>query len=187
MENDVRQLLQEFQDGYTARDSSRLDAFMDLFGGGDELEVVGTAGVSPGLDEWCRGPQAVRELVEGDWKGWGDLRLDVDGAHIVVYGESAWLASYGTVSMTITRDRSYSGFQHYIDWARAQEGWDDEQKMLHIVRFGASSLTNLHQGEQYVWPIRFTAVAVKDPDRWRFRQMTFSFATTMAPDERLSV
>jgi hypothetical protein len=35
-----------------------------------------------------------------------------------------------------------------------------------------------------VWPIRFTAVAVKSKGRWRFHQMQFSHPTTRFPDVR---
>lgn len=182
--DEVRSLLQQFQDGYSARDVSKVDQFMELFGPDESLEVIGTGGVTPGKDEWCRGRSQVRELVQGDWEGWGDLRLDVPGAQIFARGEVAWLATIGTVSMDIPAERSYQGFQKYIDWIRKQENLDDKAKMLEIVRFGGISLTNLHQGDHYVWPIRFTALAVKDGETWRFYQMTFSFPTTVAPDVR---
>jgi hypothetical protein len=39
--------------------------------------------------------------------------------------------------------------------------------------------------ETYIWPFRFTAVAVNTDGQWRFHQMQFSFATTEAPDERV--
>jgi len=182
---EVRSLLQKFQDGYTARDLSKVDEFMDLFGPDEDLEVIGTGGVTPGSGEWCRGRAAVRELVEGDWQGWGDLRLDVPGAQVFIHGDTGWLAAPGTVTMQISAERSYSGFQRHIDWVRQQPELDDRLKMLEIVRFGAISLTNLHQGDRYVWPVRFTALAVKSEGSWRFHQMTFSFPTTTAPDVRL--
>ncbi len=181
----VRALLQKFQAGYTARDLSQLDAFMDLFGPDEALEVIGTGGVTPGSDEWCRGRAAVRALVEGDWQGWGDLRLDLAAAQIFTHREVGWLAVPGTVVIDIRAEQSYAGFQRYIDWIRQQPDLDDKLRMLAIVRFGGISLTNLHQGEHYVWPIRFTALAVKEPDAWRFYQMTFSFPTTVTPDVRL--
>ncbi len=182
--NEVRSLLQAFQDGYTARDAAKLDQFMELFGPDESLEVVGTGAITPGTDEWCRGRAAVRELVAGDWEGWGDLRLDVPGAQVFAHGNVAWLATSGTVSMDITAERSYQGFQQYIDWIRKQENLDDKARMLEIVRFGGISLTNIAQGDHYVWPIRFTALAVKEDGTWRFYQMTFSFPTTVAPDVR---
>ena len=47
----VRVLLQRFQDGYDQRDLTKLDEFMALFVLDDELEVIGTNAVAPGKDE----------------------------------------------------------------------------------------------------------------------------------------
>lgn len=47
---EIRLLLHKFQDGYTHRDVSQLDAFMDLFT--PDTEVIGTNGVKPGVEEW---------------------------------------------------------------------------------------------------------------------------------------
>lgn len=38
---EIRQVLQNFQDGYTARDISKLDEFMKLFLPGGEVELIG--------------------------------------------------------------------------------------------------------------------------------------------------
>ena len=83
----VRAVLQRFQDGYTQRDVSRVDEFMTLFA--DAAEVIGTNGARPGEGEWYVDRAGARELVQGDWETWGDLRLDVAGAHIDVRGDVA--------------------------------------------------------------------------------------------------
>jgi len=54
-----RTLLQDFQDGYSKRDADGLDAFMELFVPGDELEVIGTNTVAPGQG-------ATRDLIKND-------------------------------------------------------------------------------------------------------------------------
>jgi len=83
---EVRTILAKFQEGYTRRDPSHLDEFMELFVAGKELEVIGANAVEPGAGEWCRGQKAVRELVSGDWEHWGVVEFDVEGAHINVLG-----------------------------------------------------------------------------------------------------
>jgi hypothetical protein len=54
------------------------------------------------------------------------------------------------------------------------------------VGLGADIVLGLPLSETFVWPFRFTAVAVREAGRWRFQQMQFSFATTHAPDVRWS-
>ncbi len=79
-QDEIRQLLQVFQAGYTRREISQVDSFMELFT--TDAEVIGTNGVQPGLDEWYMDRASARELVEGDWQSWGDLRLDLDAMSV---------------------------------------------------------------------------------------------------------
>jgi hypothetical protein len=97
--SDIRTLLQAFQDGYTRRDLNTVDAFMELFT--PDAQVIGTNGIKPGKDEWYTTRAAARELVRGDWEGWGDLRLDLDTAAIQAQGDAGWIAAYATVTQTI--------------------------------------------------------------------------------------
>lgn len=182
--NQVRALLQKFQDGYAQRDLAELDEFMELFIPDDELEVIGTNAVAPGQGEWCRGRQATQELVASDWEHWGDVAFDVAGAQISVKGDVAWLATIGTVTDTIPEDDCYAGFLDFAERTLSEEKLDPQAKMLDIVRQGTDLLLEITQGETYLWPFRFTAVAVKSQGRWRFAQMQFSFPTTRAPDVR---
>lgn len=183
--DDVRALLQKFQDGYSRRDPANLDVVMALFGPDEEIEVIGTNAVKPGDREWCRGKTAVRNLIQGDWEHWGDVVYDVQGAQIFVKGDVAWLATTGTITDVITADYKYEGF---VGFAKAVLDDDEDSaksKLLDITSLGNSLIASLHLPETCVWPFRFTAVAVKNDLQWRFHQMQFSFATTGAPDERI--
>ena len=185
METKVRTLLARFQEGYARRDQTYLDEFMELFVSGDELEVIGTNAIEPGEGEWCHGREAVRDLVSGDWEYWGKVEYDVAGARIHVRGDAAWMATTGTVTDTITRDDRYAG---YLDYVRGvldeNEETSQRAKMLEIVRLGNDIVVDLPLSETFVWPFRFTAVAVQQEGEWRFHQMQFSFATTRSPDVR---
>lgn len=181
---EVRALLAKFQEGYARRDQSHLDKFMELFITGNELEVIGTNAVKPGEGEWCRGQKAVRELVSGDWEHWGEVEFDVEGAHINVCDEVAWLATSGTVKDTITEDERYNGYLEYVKEVLQEEEKSQRAKMLEIVGLGNDIVIALPLSETFVWPFRFTAVAVKEKGEWRFHQMQFSFATTRSPDVR---
>jgi hypothetical protein len=182
--DEVRALLQQFQDGYSRRDTGELDAFMELFVASDELEVIGTNTVAPGQGEWCRGPEATRVLIKNDWEDWGDVVFDVPGTHITVNGDVAWLATTAKVTRTLPAELGYDYFITAAARALESEELDAQTKMLDIVRLGSDLLPELHRGETFVWPIRFTAVAVKSGGRWRFHHMHFSFATTRFPDVR---
>lgn len=182
--NQIRALLQKLQDGYTKRDEAELDALMELFVPGDELEVIGTNTVAPGHGEWCRGQEATRALIKNDWEDWGDVVFDVQGAHITVNGNVAWLATTARVTRTLPAESGYDYFSAFAAKTLEQQDMDARTKMLDIVRLGSDVLLELQQGETFVWPFRFTAVAVKNGEHWRFHQMHFSYPTTRFPDVR---
>jgi hypothetical protein len=50
---EIRSLMQTIQNGYTLRDVTKVDAFMELFTA--DAEVIGTNGLRPGVDEWYIG------------------------------------------------------------------------------------------------------------------------------------
>jgi ketosteroid isomerase-like protein len=180
--DEIRALLQVFQDGYTRRDVSQTDAFMELFT--EDAEVVGTNGVRPGMDEWYMDRASARELVAGDWEGWGDVRLDLNSMSIHSRGDVGWIAASATVTQIIGEEN----YQSYLDFVKNYLERTDlsaEKKLLYILRGGTNTVYELRRGEKFVWALRLTAVVVREADGWKFAQMNFSFPTVYFPDVRL--
>lgn len=180
--NDIRSLLQAFQDGYTHRDLTQVDSFMQLFT--PDAEVIGTNGQRPGVDEWYMDRASARELVHGDWEGWGDLRLDLDSISIHERGDVGWVAASATVTKIIGEE-NYASYLEYVRNYIAREDLTAEQKLLNILRGGTNTVFELRRGENFVWVLRFTAVVVHEADGWKFAQMNFSFPTIYFPDVRI--
>ena len=181
-QEEISLLLQTFQDGYTRRDISRVDTFMELFT--SDAEVIGTNGVKPGVDEWYTSRDSARELVEGDWESWGDLRLDLDAASIRVRGDVGWVAASATVSKTIGSE-NYESFLEFAKNFIETSTLPPEQKLHFILRGGTNTVYELRRGENFVWALRLTAVVVREADGWKFAQMNFSFPTIYFPDVRI--
>jgi len=179
---EIQQLLQHFQDGYIQRDLTQVDRFMTLFT--DDSEVIGTNGQKPCTGEWYMDRTSARELVEGDWEGWGDLRLDLDTASINVRGEVGWIAASATVTQTIGED-NYQSYLNFIKDYIEKSPLPAEQKLHYILRGGTNTVYELRRGEKFVWALRFTAVVVREAEGWKFAQMNFSFPTIFFPDVRL--
>ena len=181
-DDQIRSLLETFQDGYIQRDLTQVDSFMELFTA--DAEVIGTNGVRPGVDEWYMDRTSARELVAGDWEGWGDLRLDLDSMSIRSRGDVGWVAAVATVTKTIGPE-NYDSYLAFIKTFLDDPNLSAEQKLLHILRGGTNTVYELRRGEQFVWALRFTAVVVRETDDWKFAQMNFSFPTIYFPDVRL--
>ena len=180
--DEIYSLLQAFQDGYTRRDVSQADAFMQLFT--EDAEVIGTNGVRPGKDEWYMDRASARELVAGDWEGWGDVRLDLEHMSIHSRGKVGWIATSATVTQIIG-DENYASYLEFVKKYLERTDITAEQKLLNILRGGTNTVYELRRGEKFVWALRFTAVVVCEADGWKFAQMNFSFPTVYFPDVRL--
>lgn len=180
--DEISSLLQKFQDGYIHRDLTQVDSFMELFT--TDAEVIGTNGIKPGMDEWYMDRLSARELVEGDWKGWGDVRLDLDSMSVHSRGDVGWVAVSATVTQIIGDDH-YASYLQYVKNYIDRTDLSAEQKLLNILRGGTNTVFELRRGEKFVWALRFTAVVVREDDDWKFAQMNFSFPTIYFPDVRL--
>ena len=100
-------LLQRFQDGYTERDLSKLEEVMSLFATGGKAEMIGI-----GASERFQGREEIREIIESDWKYWGNVIFEVDKARIQLHGEVAWLTTRGVLIQTDTHD---SAMPYYLE------------------------------------------------------------------------
>jgi len=179
---EIRSLLQAFQDGYTRRDVKQLETFMALFSA--SAEVIGTNGVKPGSDEWYLNRDSAREMVQGDWEGWGDLRLNLESASIHSLGQVGWIAATATVTQTIGSE-NYASFLETVKEFIEKSPLAPEQKLHYILRGGTNTVYELRRGEKFIWPLRLTAVVIHEPAGWKFAQVNFSFPTVYFPDVRL--
>ena len=182
---EIRAVLQEFQDGYTHRNTSTLESFMELFSSDKDIELIGTDALEPGQGEWCLGRESIHKIVENDWKFWGNLVLDVAGARIHINAETAWISTSATVTYVIENQQYIADtFQEITEILKKKEG-SQQIQLMQIQREIAEMLHETSQGDKYVWPLRFSAVLVKQEGLWCFHQIHFSHATTRLPDVRL--
>jgi hypothetical protein len=90
--------LNKFQEGYTDRDTSQVDAFMASLYSRENILILGT---SPG--EVFIGYDRAARLVKSDWESWGDCRFMVDSANISSEGDVAWFSTKGYVEFDLSR------------------------------------------------------------------------------------
>ncbi|MBI9046452.1 MAG: nuclear transport factor 2 family protein [Anaerolineaceae bacterium] len=184
----IQKVLSSFAQGYTLRDQKNLEDFMTLFSDKPELLVIGTNAVFPGDDEWCQGKEEVKTLIATDWEYWGDVKFDFDNASIQLLDNIAWIVTTGSLTDTISEKSTYEGFLSFANIMinNEEDTRSDKKRTLEILALGNDLLSGLVLGEEYTWPLRFTAILALEEDRnWRFQQMQFSFATTRTPDVRI--
>ena len=171
----VRRTLQKFRDGYTTRDKSKLDEYMELFAPTDEIELIGVGASERGANEWFNGRAAIREIIESDWTYWGAVEIDVNGARITLSGETAWFSTTGTLT---SGDEYEKAFPFYLEQMRdllmdEKKSYDD--RLTDATHFGVNRLRDRMRGKGAKWPFVITAVLVKADGKWGFHTIHWSF------------
>lgn len=171
---EVRAVLQQFQDGYMARDVSRLDEFMQLFAPDEDIELIGIGAAKRAATEWFIGPAAIRDIVEGDWTYWGDVTLDVAGAQIHVRGDVAWLSTTGAVVQTQAFDKALPQYLQQMKEILENEDLDPDAQLVEATHFGLRRVRERSKGPGHAWSFTFVAVLVKSDGAWRFHTIHWS-------------
>jgi len=171
---EVREVFHRFQDGYTARDISKLDEFMDLFVPDEDAELIGIGASVRGGTEWFQGPGEIREIIESDWTYWGDVTLDVEEAKISVRGDVAWLSTSGELVQTQVFDDALEFYLKQMKELLDDEDTDLDGRLMEATHYGMRRLRERHKGMGHAWPFVLTAVLVRHDDGWRFHTIHWS-------------
>ena len=171
----IREVLQRFQDGYTARDVSQLDEFMTLFVQSDEIEMIGVGASRRGGNEWFQGFDQIREIIESDWTYWGDVKLNVEGAKISVKGDAAWLSTDGDLVVTAAFDEALPFYLDMMKEALEDEKRSLDMRVMDATHFGLSRIRDIQRGVGFPNPFTFTAVLVREGGAWQFHTIHWSF------------
>ena len=188
MNNELRKILNIFEEAYIQRDISRIDSFMDkLFDKDENIIVLGTS-----QSELCLGYEEVKDIFLSDWEYWGDLRIKADEATIIPLGNTALIYTNGTVKYsfysnddTYTRHLGY--IKQYFDGVSSDSKKPNKAKLTEI-NWKLCHLLNKWDGEErhYLWDLRISFLLVKKDNRWIIRQMQFSLPVVgYLPDVRI--
>lgn len=186
--NELREVLDIFEEGYIQRNVSKVDSFMDaLFDKNENVIVLGTS-----CGELCLGYEEVKDIFLSDWEYWGDLRIKADEATIIPLGNTAVIHTTGTIKYSFySNDDTYSRYLGYIkgyfDGVSSDSKKTDKLKLAEI-NWKLCHLLNKWDGEErhYLWDLRISFVLIKKEDRWIIRQMQFSLPVVgYMPDVRI--
>ena len=90
--------LNKFQDGYSNRDTSQVNAFMESLYSRENVLILGT---NP--NEIFSGYERASSLVKSDWESWGDCKFNVDSANISSAGDIVWFSTRGYVEFDLSK------------------------------------------------------------------------------------
>ena len=159
------------------KDSNSLQAIMDMFGPTGKIDVIGADGLIPGETDWFTSRLKIRDLFLVEYvMFFNDFNFDEKNTKISVKGDVAWLSTTGTMAYNIDHDKSYTDLLKYIKKNIKNDSTKHTNYVKDMLGFLSELLFVKGKGtDQYVLPLRCTAVAVKENDKWLFYQMCFSF------------
>ena len=132
------------------------------------------------------GMDEVKDLIEGDWKYWGDVKIDYENANISSLGDVAWISTNGSVKHDFedTKER-YDNYVNFIKKKAEENGLTPKQRIANINWVLALTYHQRQQGKrEYLWPLSLSGVLLKDKETWKFVHMQFSIPKSNFPDER---
>lgn len=179
---DIREVLRQFQVGYTAGDVEKVETFMEeLFIIGEETCALGTS-----TEELFLGSEEVKTLIRDDWEYWGDFNMDWERAHISVKDEVAWFATTASVKHTFedTPER-YDSYVNFIKNKAEETGLTSKEKIAFINWVLALTYhQRSDEKREYLWPVCLSGVLLKRENKWKFTHLQFSIPKANFPDER---
>lgn len=170
---EVRGILQKFQDGYTHRDLTQLDEFLQLFEPSAEVEMIGIGASKRGGYEWFEGIDSIREIIESDWKYWGEVNIDVNGAKIRFHNDVAWLSTTCTLAKTDFTE-SIPFFLDMVKEKLEDESKSPSERLNDIALFSTNRLSDMQRKIGHVWPQVITMVLVKHEKNWQIVELHWS-------------
>lgn len=180
--SEIREILRQFQNGYTERDIEKVDTFVEeLFIMKEDTCVLGT-----GTGELFLGLGQVKSLIKNDWKYWGDIKIDLENVYIDNDNTVAWFATTGNVKYIFENTQEkYDSYLNFIKNKTEESEINPKQKITFINWVLALAYhQRLDKKREYLWPLRLSGVLLKDNGKWKFANIHFSIPKANFPDER---
>lgn len=178
---EVKKVLEDFQELYKNKDISKVDNYVDEeFSSREGLAVIGSS-----RGQWCFNTEDIKTLIKSHFASennyWKDVNFKFQEAKIFADENVAWVVSIGVIKNTITEDEY---IENTIKKVKELLDREDRSKVdaLKAASQMANTLRQIEKGENYIWPVRFTCVLIKENDTWKFHQMQFSFDSETWPD-----
>lgn len=170
----IRDVFQKFQQGYSLRDTSVADAFVnDLFA--KEIEIIGT-----GEEEWINGKAAAEKFFKSDWATWLNLAIDTSKINVTVHENAAFFSVPGTASISFPDKESAYRFALSRLQQIAGNQNSDQHKLLTYSAEASNLIREIESGGLTIsYSIRLTGGLLQQNGHWYFDQLVFSFPYPM--------
>ena len=189
--DEIIEFLQKFQAGYSSRDVSTIDEWVDDLMT-EDVYIMGTNAVYPNTGEWQVGSDKAAELFSNDWKRWGVLEADIEHADIKILNKNvALIAMTATVTKSIKNGFGRSNEENIerclkrLADLEKNESKSTSLKLFTAIWDAGMVLKHTELGETFIWPIRISMVLVKKEGKWKMTQTHYSYPISGYPPIRI--
>lgn len=162
----IRDLLKDFQLGYSKRTLEVLDEFMEMFSNDPNNIYIGTD-----ADEFLQGPEDLKEIIESGWTYWGDFDINIEGAVIVMKENFAYFTTQAMIHKKHKKEDMLAGIYYYSE--QALEG-NSREAIISSLQYISHLNYEMSLGDDYFAPMRFSGYGIKEDDRWQFAHIQYS-------------
>lgn len=174
-EKGVYSVLEKLQKGFTERDTSIVEEWVDdLFT--EDVYCIGADAPFPNMWEWRRGRKAAIEIFRADWLYWGDFKLYMETADISVEGNAAWAAVFATNTrkpgMKRYRDAETlrQAIVRVINDKVNRDEWSTRRRLYEVIYDASWALVEYERAKEFICPMQLTFGFIKRDGKWKIKQ-----------------
>lgn len=176
----VRKVLEVFQEGYTKRDVAYVEEYLKKVFLGDEQQIV----IGTDAGELCFGIDRIRGIVTSDWKYWGDFSMNVEEAHIAVNGETAYFSTKAILKRLVTKEQILNWISGISNYTLSKEEKPIKHRLMEVLCTVIDLLSDGENEGLCILPMRFSGVLVKQDGRWLIHHAQYSDYVDKYPGTR---
>lgn len=184
MHEEILETFRKFQEGYTVRNSEKIDEFMDIFSNEEDVQMIGIGATVPGAYEWFTGKDKIKEIIVSDWDFWGDVTFDLENIRITEKNGTAWFSLCALLTQIETSEENWEFYlkqmktlleegQEKADQAQTSTKRSAADRMFEAAHFGVRRVRERNLGTGYKWPMVLTGALIKE-EIWRFHTLHWS-------------
>lgn len=186
----ILDVLRSFQDGYSRRDTNYAEEWCEAIFYND-VEIIGTYSVHPDSREWFSGRDKAIDVFKLDWIHWGDFKADIEKANINIDKDLAWVSFEATITKSPDNSTARSFEQsaanilrYFSELSKKEDSVLYQDKLREVAYYTNLILYQYSLGDEFIWPLRITAVLQKKDGKWKIRQIHFSHPNRGFPNVR---
>lgn len=169
----MNETLQKFIEGYTSKDLSKIDEFMNIFSSKKDIQMIGIGATKPGAYEWFSGIDEIKEIVISDWTNWGTVVFEKDTLRTSGHTDVLWFSICAQLAQKELSEETWDFFRTQMNDILNKEEMNAHDKMFEAAYYGMNRVREKNLGVGYMYDMVITGVMIFE-DTWKIHTLHWS-------------